>query len=121
MKKLTLALTAALLFGFGFTQVEARSTPEKDMKKCCRKMKREVRHALEGPTYEYLKPDCKEKVTLICVINLENQVEVYKVKGEDKQLMEYIKTTINKEEIQADPKMAGKMFKLELNFEHQPA
>lgn len=121
MKKLALVLTAALLFGFSFSEVQARNTPDKQIKKCCKKLKRDVRKALDGPSFENLKPDCFEEVTLICVVNLENELEVFKVKGADKELMEYVKKAINNEEIQVSPKLSGKMVKFELDFYHKPA
>ena len=121
MKKLVLSLVAAVLLGSVFTDASARSTPEKEMKKCCQKVKREVRKALIGPSFEYLKPDCFEEVTVVCVITKDNKLQVLKVKGKDEKLMKYVKETIDKEEIEANPKMAGKMFKLDLDFYHQPA
>ncbi len=121
MKKLALVLTAAVLFGFSFTDVAAKSTPEKEMKKCCKKLKREVRKALDGPSFENLKPDNFEEITLICVVNLENELEVFKVKGADQELMDYVKEAINKEEIETNPRLAGKMVKFELDFYHDPA
>jgi hypothetical protein len=121
MKKLALILSAAVLFGLSFTEVSAKSTPEKEMQKCCKKLKREVRKALNGPSFENLKPDNYEAVTLICIINMENELEIFKIKGADQELVDYVKNTIDKKEIETNPKLAGKMVKFDLEFHHKPA
>nr|WP_321409554.1 hypothetical protein [uncultured Carboxylicivirga sp.] len=121
MKKLVLTLVAALMLGSVFGELSARTTPEKEMKKCCQKVKKEVRQALRGPSFEYLKPDCHEKVTVYVAIDKDNKLKVVKVKGQNETLIQYVEETINNEKIKANPKLSGKMFILDLNFYHRPA
>lgn len=120
MKKLVLTLVAAVFLGSFFTTVNASTAPDEISKKCCRKMRREVKRALDGPSFASLKPDCYEEVTLYCVVNNDNQLEVFKLEGEDEALMEYIKKAINEEEIEVMANLTGKVFKFDLDFHHQP-
>ncbi|MBS2100563.1 hypothetical protein [Carboxylicivirga linearis] len=121
MKKLVLTLVAALMLGSLFTEASARNTPEKEMKKCCQKIKKEVRRSLRGPSFEYLKPDCEEEVVAYLAIDEDNHVQVVKIKGNDERLLKYVKETIKKQNIEANPKLSGKMFVMNLKFIHQPA
>jgi len=120
MKKLVFILVAALFLGSLFTEASARNTPEKEMKKCCHKIKKEIRQSLRGPSFEYLKPDCHEEVKIYLAIDKNNQVKVVKLIGNDDKLNKYVKETIEKEKIEVNPKLSGKMFIMDAKFIHQP-
>nr|WP_321451560.1 hypothetical protein [uncultured Carboxylicivirga sp.] len=121
MKKLVFTLVAAVFLGSLFGDLSAKSIPEKDTKKCCLKIKREVRKALRGPSFDYLQPECFEKATVYLAVNDKNEVQVIKIKSQNKQLIDYIKKTIKEKHIKSNSKLVGKMLILDIDFYHQPS
>ena len=119
MKRFSFLMVVAMLFVSGLSNVDAKRKQEDDMEKCCKQVKKEVRRALEGPSFEYLLPDAKESVTLKCIVNEQNQLIFHKIEGKDEKLIEYVKETLKGKVIIVDKRFAKKMLKFDLVFYHK--
>ena len=119
MKRFSFLMVAAMLVVSGLSNVDAKSKHVNDMEKCCKQVKKEVRKALEGPSFEYLLPDAKESVVLKCIVNEQNQLVFHKIEGQDEKLIEYVKSTLKNKVIIVDKRFAGKMLKFDLVFYHE--
>jgi len=119
MKRLSFLMVVAMLVVSGLTNVDARSKQNSDMEKCCKQVKKEVRKALEGPSFEYLLPDAHERITLKCIVNEQNQLIFHKIAGEDERLIEYVKETLKNTVITVDKRFAKKMLRFDLVFFHE--
>lgn len=119
MKRFNLLMVVVFLLMTGLSNAEAKSKEEANFAKCCKKVKKEVRKALEGPSFEYLLPDAQEAVTIKCIVNEDNQLILHKIYGNDERLIEHIKKSLKEKVITVDERFSKKMLQFDLVFYHR--
>ncbi|MCU4155044.1 hypothetical protein J1N10_03600 [Carboxylicivirga sp. A043] len=118
MKARNLFSVLFILIGLSTTTM-ARTPEEVAMKKCCKQLNKELRRSLRGPSFDYLKPDCCESVTVKFRVDKDNKLIFHKIIGEDEQLMQYVTDTLKDKDIYAvNSSLQGKMIRFPVNFQH---
>ncbi|MCT4589871.1 MAG: hypothetical protein N4A71_18750 [Carboxylicivirga sp.] len=112
-------LTALVLVVAFSTSALARTPEEIAMKKCCKQLNKELRKSLRGPSFEYLKPDCKEDLVVKFRVDKNNKLILHKIIGDDEKLMKYVESTLNEKDFYAvNSSLQGKTLSFPVNFQH---
>ncbi|WP_430812145.1 MULTISPECIES: hypothetical protein [unclassified Carboxylicivirga] len=112
---------ATMVLMLGVSTAVCASTAEKAaFKKCCRQLNKEIRKTLEGPNFEYLKPDCEETVIVKFVVDENNKLIFHKISGQNEKLINYVESTLSNMDIQTiNSSLQGKMLRFPIQFRYR--
>ena len=113
---LVLALfTSSLVFSQQVQHEKTTDCEQKVLKKIKSKMNRNLH------VKDYLNEGSKSSVIITCFVNEDQEVEVAKVDGIDKELVEAINETLSKNPVKCDNEPTGNYFTFKMTFYHMPA
>jgi len=113
---LVLALfTSSLIFSQQVQHERKTDCEQKVLKKIKAKMNRNLH------VKDYLDEGLKSSVIITCFVNEDQEVEVAKVDGANKELIEAISDTLSKNPVKCDSEPTGNYFTFKMTFYHMPA
>lgn len=63
----------------------------------------------------------KESLIVTCYVNKDSELEVTKVQGQDKELVEEVKETLEENPVKLKTEKKGEYYRFKLTFEHRPS
>jgi hypothetical protein len=117
-KNIAILILLVMSATLGFTQ---GPPPELKTSAIEKKVMNKIRKNIRTSDFmDYVDEGSREFLIVSCYVNSDNVLEFTNIQGQDKELAEEVKETLDENPVKVDSDKMGESYRFKLTFEHRP-